>query len=222
MPIFDELKELVSDPSIYEFLKQEPRHGYHEARKFIDTVREWWLDVFDEEVRTSMGLVEETRYDELFARYVWQISAHVKKEKLFDKVTGKYVEPDQDLMREVEDVLLAGNESREDFRRAVIGRIGAWGLENPGQSPSYRKLFPVYIEKLEDDYFRRQKRIIRKNLEALLDHLGDGELKAFGEEQAAASERTAALLESRFGYHRACTAECAAYLLRQRYHNVDR
>ena len=49
--------------SVYEFLKQEPLPGgYHENRKFIYQVRERLIDRIDDEVRTSMGLVEERRY----------------------------------------------------------------------------------------------------------------------------------------------------------------
>lgn len=221
LPIFEELQGLVSDPSVYSFLKRPPQHGFRENTKFIHTVREWWLDLFDEEIRTSMGLVEETKYEELFSRYVRNISHHVKKEKLFDKVTGKYIDPDQDLMREVEDVLLANNESREDFRRAVIGRIGAWGLENLGQSPNYRRLFPVYIEKMESDYFRRQRKVIKKNLEAVLEYLGNEDHHAMTEERLTVAQRTLEMMQGRYGYLPACTAECASFLLKQRYAGVD-
>ena len=56
---------------MYEFLKQEPLPGgYHENRKFIFQVRDRLIDKIDDEVRTSMGLVEERRYIEQFERYV--------------------------------------------------------------------------------------------------------------------------------------------------------
>ena len=215
LPVFEELVELVSDRSLYDFLKREAHRGFQEPDRFVEVVRDWWLDIFDDEIRQSMGLVEETRYDELFERYVRHVSALVKNEKILDKYTGNLIDPDRDLLEEVEDVLLAENESRDEFRRAVIGRIGAWGLENVGRKPNYRDIFPHYIERMEEDYFRRQRKVIAKNLQAVLDHLD--EAPGLSDDVREVAGRTIATLDARYGYHRLCTAECTAHLLRRRY-----
>ncbi|MGF1508502.1 MAG: serine protein kinase PrkA [Myxococcota bacterium] len=210
LPVFEELRQLVRDPSLYDFLQQEPRNGYHDNARFIDQVAQWWTDMLDEELRLSMGLVEEARYEDLFGRYVVHVSTFLKKEKLLDRVTGQYVDPDPDLMKEVEDVLLAENEDRNDFRRSIIGRIGAWSLEHSGEQPRYRDLFESYISRLEEDYYRRQKKVIARQLRGLLDHVGE-------DVHSDDAANTLAVMQSRFGYPEACTAECAAYLLRARY-----
>lgn len=219
LPVFEELTELVSDASLYDFLKQKPEDGYHESSNFIEVVHGWWLDTLDTEVRTSMGLVEETKYDELFAKYIRHVSHHVKKEKLLDKITGKYVDPDTEMMAEVEGLILAEGEAREEFRRSVIGRIGAWSLENQGRTPNYRELFRSYIEKMEADYFAKQKRVIEKNLRAMLDLLvdNDDDNPRLDEETKKVASQAIETLETRFGYEKTCTSECAAYLLKERY-----
>jgi predicted Ser/Thr protein kinase len=217
LPVLEELRELVRDPSIYTFLKQEPRETYHDAARFIDLVESWWLDIIDEEMRHSMGLVEEAQHVQLFSKYVVHVSHFVKKEKMLDKVTGKYVDADQDMMREVESVLLASGEDREEFRRAVIGRIGAWGLENAGKTPDYKKLFPRYIEKMEEDYYRSQRKVITKNLKRVLDILNEGEIGNVEEKELEIANRTIAQMEKRYGYARVCTAECFSHLLKKRY-----
>src|SRR5262249_56796307 len=97
------MEELVKNVTVYEFLKQEPLPGgYHENKKFIYVVRERYLDLVDDEVRSSMGLVEEQQYTQLFERYVTNISHWVKKEKVRNAITGKMEDPDEDLMNEVE------------------------------------------------------------------------------------------------------------------------
>ncbi len=216
LPIFDELQELVRDTSLYDFLKQEPRGGFHENSQFIETVRQWWLDILDDEVRTSMGMVEEARYEELFAKYVLHVSHFLKREKLLDKVTGKHIDPDQELMREVETQILAANEDRDDFRKAMIGRIGAWGLDHAGQALDYRKLFPRYVEKMEEDYYGQRKKVIAKNIVHTLQLLGDGQSQ-MSDDEIAVARRTVDTMRERFGYPDACTAECLAYLLKVRY-----
>lgn len=216
LPVFDEIRELVRDPSVYKFLQVKGQGGYHEYEEFIRVVREWWLGLFDDEVRTSMGLVEEAKYEELFARYVLNVSHYLKKEKLHDRITGKLASPDEELMREVESSVLAEGEKRDDFRRSVVGQIGAWGLENPGKTPDYRRIFSNYIEKLEADFYRERKKSISKNLVSVLKLLGDG-AGELGEQDKEIASRTVATMRDRFQYPEACTAECVAYLLRERY-----
>lgn len=215
LPVFEELQDLVADRSLYDFLRREPHRGFHQPDSFVAVVQSWWLNIFDDEIRQSMGLVEGTRYDELFERYVRHVSALVKREKILDRYTGNLVDPDQDLLEEVEIVLLAERESRDDFRRAIIGRIGAWGLDNAGQTPNYREIFPHYIERLEEDYFRRQRRVIAKNLQSVLMYLDkDNNLS---DDLITMAKNTVSTLESKYGYHPTCTAECTTHLLRQRY-----
>lgn len=216
LPVFVELEALVAQTSLYDFLRSEPKDRYHDPRQFIQVVRQWWIDTLDEELRTSMGLVEEARYEELFARYVVHISHLLNNEKLLNPTTGQYEEPNRELMEEVESLIVADEEDNQDFRRAVIGRIGAWGLDHRGETPNYRELFPVYIEKMESDYFLHQRKVIAKTLQATLQVLGD-ETSNLDEEELASARRTIETMKSRFHYPQACTGECVAYLLKARY-----
>jgi len=213
--VFEELDELVSDPSVYDWLRDEVQDGFHDHEGFIKTVRLWWLDLLDDEIRTSMGLVEETRYDELFARYVLHVSNHVKKEKVLDNITGKYIDPDDSFMREVEGSILSNDEDREDFRRATISQIGAWSLEHPGEKPNYRELFSNHIEKMEGDFYKERRRVIAKNIVTVLEFLGGSD--DLNDENRTIAERTVEAMRSRYGYPNECTAECMGYLLKERY-----
>ena len=197
-------------------MRLESKDRYHDAHGFIRVVREWWTDLLDEELRTSMGLVEEARYEELFSKYVVHVSNHLKKEKILNSTTGEYEAPNRELMEEVEGLILAEDEDEDDFRRAVIGRIGAWGLDNQGETPNYRDLFPVYIEKMETDYFRRQRRVIGRMLQVILQVLAEDTTNVDDEERQQA-QRTIDVMTRRFKYPTECTGECASYLLKTRY-----
>lgn len=220
LAVFEELLALVGDPSLYPYLGQPAKNGFHENARFIELVREWWLDILDDELRISMGLVEESRYEDHFARYVQNVSHSLKREKLLDRVTGKYRDPDQELMADVESHILAKGEDTDDFRKSVISRIGAWGLDHPNETPRYRELFKPYIEKLEQDYYQQQRRIIVRNLRHVLEYLGDGQGPK-DEEMRALAESTVETMRTRFHYPLECTEECAAYLVRARYSAAD-
>jgi serine protein kinase len=214
--IFDELEELVRGVTVYEFLKQEPLPGgFHENRKFIFQVRDRLIDKIDDEVRTSMGLVEERRYIDRFERYVTHVSYWVKHEKVPNPITGRDEEPDEQMMAEVESILeMSGR--RDEFRREVISRIGAWSVDHPRQKPDYEKIFPRPILALRESFFEERKKQVRKINEDLLVLLTDGPEK-MQPEAAAAASTTLAVMKSRFGYCDSCAKDAVLALIRKRY-----
>jgi serine protein kinase len=217
--VFDELEELVRGVTIYEFLKQEPLSGgYHENRKFIFQVRDRLIDEIDDEVRTSMGLVEERRYIEQFERYVTQVSYWTKREKVPNPVTGRDEDPDEEFMTEIERLLDIGESGvkREDFRREVISKVGAWSLDHLGKKPDYEQIFPRPIAELREAFFSDRKKQVRKINEDLLVYLVDGPAK-MAPDAAEASKNTLTALKSRFGYCDHCAKDAVLALVRKRY-----
>jgi len=217
--MFDELEELVRGVTVYEFLKQEPLSGgYHENRKFIFQVRDRLLDKIDDEVRTSMGLVEERRYIEQFERYVSHVSFWTKKEKVPNPITRRDEDPDEEMMTDVERMLDVGGSGvkREDFRREVISKIGAWSLDHPGKKPDYEQIFPRPISELREAFFVEHKKRVRKINEDLLVYLVDGAGQMLPD-AVEAVRSTLAALKSRFGYCDHCAKDAVLALVRKRY-----
>jgi predicted Ser/Thr protein kinase len=214
--IFDELEELVRGVTVYEFLKQEPLPGgFHENRKFIFQVRDKLIDRIDDEVRTSMGLVEERRYIDRFERYATHVSYWVKHEKVPNPITGRDEDPDEQMMAEVEGILEVASR-RDEFRREVISRIGAWSVDHPRQKPDYEKIFPRPIIALRESFFEERKKQVRKINEDLLIMLTDGPDK-MQPEAAAAATTTLNAMKSRFGYCDNCAKDAVLALIRKRY-----
>ena len=220
LAVFEEMEELVKNVTVYEFLKQEPLPGgYHENKKFIFVVREKFLDIVDDEVRSSMGLVEERQYTDLLARYVTHVSHWTKKEKLRNPATGRLEDPDEDMMSEVEKTLGTG-QKRDDFRHEVISRIAAWSIERPGQKVEFAKVFPRQLQLLREAYFEQQKKVIKKTLGEVLEYLTDGADKMRNRIDKEAFERvevTLSTMKSRYGYCEHCARDAVSYLLRKRY-----
>ncbi len=222
LAVFEEMDELVKNVSVYEFLKQEPLPGgYHENKKFIQTVRDRYLDWVDDEVRSSMGLVEEKQYGELFARYVQHVSHWVKKEKLRNPVTGRMEDPDEDLMVDVEKTLGAPTTrlAAEEVRRDVIARIGAWSIDHPNQKPDYAVVFPRQFQLLRDAYFELRTKLVKKTAQDLLVFLADGAgaLQSVDRESRERVETTLTNLKERYGYCDHCAREVVSYLARRHY-----
>lgn len=83
---------------------------------------------------------------ELFDRYLKNVSAWTKGEKLADAATGKLNPADEDLMGGVELVLMSSHETAEDFRRGLIAQIGAYKLEHPDDAVDYALLFGGWMK----------------------------------------------------------------------------
>jgi len=220
LAVFEEMEELVKNVTVYEFLKQEPLPGgYHENKKFIYVVREKFLDIVDDEVRSSMGLVEERQYADLFGKYVTNVSHWTKKEKLRNPLTGRLDDPDEDLMTEVERTL-GMNQKRDEFRHEVISRIAAWSIEHPGQKVEFTKVFPRQLQQLREAYFELRKKVVKKTNEDLLQYLADGPERLRTRLDREAFERVETTLQNlkdTYGYCESCARDTVSYLLRKRY-----
>jgi len=220
LAVFDEMEELVKNVTVYEFLKQEPLPGgYHENKKFIHLTRERFLDLVDDELRSSMGLVEETQYAGLLGKYVTNVSHWTKKEKLRNPTTGRLEDPDEDLMSDVEKTLGVGNK-RDESRHEIISRIGAWSIEHPGQKIDLAQVFPRQLQQLREAYFEQRKKILKKTNEDLLIYLADGKEATrarLDRESFDRVETTLSNLQTRYGYCTRCAKDAVSYLLRKRY-----
>ncbi|OGQ77501.1 MAG: serine protein kinase [Deltaproteobacteria bacterium RIFOXYA12_FULL_58_15] len=217
LAVFEQLRELLESKSIYEFLKQDKMGKYHDHQAFLEQTEELFTRWVDVEVRESMGLATEGSYSEPFERYIRHVSQWVKKEKVRDPTSGALHDPDEKLMAEIEKVLKADGESAEDFRRSVIGTIGARALENPDFKADYAVIFKPYFERLREDFFASRQKILRRlNINFLKFTSGD---KQDGLEPKEREHATAMLecLESRYGYCRNCARDTVAYLLSKRY-----
>lgn len=216
LAVFDEIEEFVKQRSVYEFLQQEVVGGYHDHSRFIEEVRQQYLDLVDEEVRTSTGLVEESLYGELLEKYIVHITHWIKKEKIRNKVTGSYDDPDEDFMGEIEGVLTKPGENKAIFRQGVMNQIAAWRIDHPSESVHYPTLFAKYIARLRETYYEKRKKQVQKLAENLLRFLS-GEAATLEEEERRDAAAMLARMKDRFGYCDACARDATAYLLKRRY-----
>ncbi|MFW6050538.1 MAG: serine protein kinase PrkA [Myxococcota bacterium] len=214
LAVFERIESLCRRSDDYDFLKMRPDRGYHDPMGFLETVRGRWLDRVDVELRTCTGLIEETQYVELFERYVNHVSQWVKGEQVYNRVTGEYEYPDEQLMDNVEEALEIDDDT-EGFRRNMISSVAAHAIDNPGESMDYARIFPRYIERLRESYYRdrrAQVAAIARDVLSLLDEQED-----LDHEREARARGTLDALKHRYGYEDSSAWIALAELLRDRY-----
>ena len=66
----------------------------------------------------------------LCANYIDNIKAYTQNEKVKNSYTDKYVDPDERLMRAIEEKIEIPESRKDDFRREIMNYIGALSLED--------------------------------------------------------------------------------------------
>jgi predicted Ser/Thr protein kinase len=208
--------QVLCDKADYQFLKHKPESGFHDHRAFLAQVRDSWLTLIDGEVRTSTGLVEESRYEELFDRYVTQVSLWIKGERHRDPLTGRYEDPDETLFRRIEDILEV--KDVKEFRRNLISVVAAYSIDHPGEPLDPTRVFPRHLERVKEAYFTERRSLIATMLRDALTLLSDSDSKPVLEEDRRISAQAAVdRMLNNYGYCRDCARSCMGELLKARY-----
>ncbi len=217
LAVLDELEAICREKGVHEFLQQEVVDGYHDHEAFVRVVESEYLDVIDEEIRESMGIVSESQYRDLFTRYVTLVSNWVKGEKVRNRVTGEYAAPDEDRMREFEKLVMPSGEDRGNFRRGLISTVGAFRLDHPEPAEiDYVAIFPDLFRHLRDHYFEERRRQLRRAREDVLRYLSD-ERDRLDDRARRQVEETLRAMRERYGYCEHCAQEAILFLMRRRY-----
>jgi predicted Ser/Thr protein kinase len=217
MAVLEELEALCRDKSVHEFLQQEVVDGYHDHEGFVRVAEAELLDVLDEEIRDSLGMVTETQYRDLFARYLTLVSSWTKGERVRNRITGDYEQPDEERMVEFERIVMTEGDDRGAFRRNVISTIGAYRLDHPdAKEIDTQAIFPDLFRRLRDHSHAERKRQVERSKENVLRYLSD-ERAGLDDKARRHVEGTLATLRDRYGYCEHCAQDAVLFLMRRRY-----
>ncbi len=130
-------------------------------RELLTTVKQEYEDVVKNEVQRAIS-ADEDSIKKLCSNYIDNIKAYTQKEKVKNKYTSQYEEPDERLMRAIEEKIDIPEARKEDFRREIMNYIGALAIE--GKTFDYRTNERLH-KALELKLFEDQKDTIKlKNL----------------------------------------------------------
>jgi len=132
-------------------------------RDLLTDVKREYEDVVKNEVQRAIS-ADEDAITKLCANYIDNIKAYTQREKVRNKYTGQYEEPDERLMRSIEEKIDIAESRKDDFRREIMNYIGALAIE--GKTFNYRTNERLQ-KALELKLFEDQKDSIKlKNLVA--------------------------------------------------------
>jgi serine protein kinase len=130
-------------------------------RELLAVVKEEYEDIIKGEVQRAIS-ADEDAIKRLCTNYIESVRAYTQKERVKNKYTGRDEEPDERLMRSIEEKIDIPDSRKDDFRQEIMNYIGALALD--GKKFEYNTNARLY-RALELKLFEDQRDTIKlKNL----------------------------------------------------------
>ncbi len=148
---------------------EETRNHY---RELLGVVKQEYNNIVKNEVQRAIA-ADEDALKRLCGNYIDNVKAYTQREKVRNRFTGQYDEPDERLMRSIEEKIDIPDSRKDDFRREIMNYIGALMID--GRTFDYKTNERLY-KALELKLFEDQKDTIK--LTSLVSNVIDADTQA--------------------------------------------
>lgn len=225
MGIFTAIEKLVKDDSVYEFVRlhragvQDSRTGIMYEKGFYDPdtllaeAKAYYGEQLEKDLRTAAGLIKADEYTKYFERYLQNVKAYLKEEKIQHYATGLWEAADEKFMRSVEIKLdVDANETRP-WRNSIANKIASWALQHGAGNIPYATLFSDSFEALKKNSDSEVKDQLQRIQKSVLLHNTE-DWKVVPEEDRMAAVQTIENLKG-LGFNEESLKEAIVFLLSQ-------
>jgi serine protein kinase len=163
-------------------------------RDLLSLVKEEYTEIVKNEVQRAISADEEA-IKRLCGNYIDNIKAYTQRERVRNKFTGQMEEPDERLMRSIEEKIDIPESRKDDFRREIMNYIGALAIE--GKTFDYKTNERLH-KALELKLFEDQKdsikltslvsRVIDKDTQEKIDVVKSRLIRDFGYNEQSATD----------------------------------
>jgi serine protein kinase len=164
------LNELEAGLKHHSLINQEETRGQY--RELLGVVKQEYTNIVKNEVQRAIA-ADEDALKRLCGNYIDNVKAYTQREKVRNKFTGQYDEPDERLMRSIEEKIDIPDSRKDDFRREIMNYIGALSID--GRTFDYKTNERLY-KALELKLFEDQKDTIK--LTSLVSNVVDAQTQA--------------------------------------------
>jgi serine protein kinase len=120
------MNELESGLSHHSLITDEELKK--EYKELLATVREEYEDILKAEVQRAIS-ADEDAIKRLATNYIESVRAYTQHERVRNRYTGRDEEPDERLMRSIEEKIDIPESRKDDFRQEIMNYIGALALD---------------------------------------------------------------------------------------------
>ena len=119
-------KELESGLKSHSLISNEELKV--EYKELLGVVMQEYEEIIKAEVQRAIS-ADESAMARLCGNYIDNVKAYTQKERVRNQFTGNDEEPDERLMRSIEEKIEIPESRKDDFRREIMNYIGALALE---------------------------------------------------------------------------------------------
>ena len=120
------LKEIEEGLTHHSLIPNEEARAHY--KQLVSVVKDEYTDVVKNEVQRAIAADEEA-LTRLCGNYIDNVKAYTQREKVRNKFTGEEEQPDERLMRSIEERIDIPEARKDDFRREIMNYIGALSLD---------------------------------------------------------------------------------------------
>ena len=99
-----------------------------QCKELLSVVKEEYEDIVKNEVQRAIA-ADEDALARLCSNYIDNVKAYTQRERVRNRYTGNYEDPDERLMRSVEEKIDIPEGRKDDFRREIMNYIGALAID---------------------------------------------------------------------------------------------
>lgn len=121
--VLNELEKGLKHHTLITSEEQRKRYG-----ELIAVVKKEYEEIVKNEIQRVVSADEEA-IQKLCMNYIDNVKAYVMRTKVKNRFTGEYEEPDERLMRSIEEKINISEAQKDDFRRQLMNFIGALAVD---------------------------------------------------------------------------------------------
>lgn len=149
------MNELEGGLKHHSLIESEDKKKYY--LELLAVVKQEYEEIVKNEVQRAIS-ADDDAVARLCSNYIDNVKAYTRKEKVRNKYTGENEEPDERLMRSIEEKIDIPESRKDDFRKEIMNYIAALSLD--GKQFDYRTNERLY-RALELKLFEDQKDTIK-------------------------------------------------------------
>ena len=208
--LLEAIEDAIDDPDRQPNLDETPHYG--SGAKLVAKSKQRYLEWLETDLMSALDYVEQHRFDDLFEEYIEHVQHFVEDEKVYDRITDSYKDPDENLMQEIEEIINPTTDTTR-FRDGVMNQLAAYKLEHENVDEiDYRKVFPEYFRMFRQSILKKKRESIYQSYKNTLEYISDGNNSLTPSEVSEAKE-TLENLKEEHGFCDRCLRESVGLLV---------
>lgn len=187
--VMNELEKGLQTHSLINSEDQRKRY-----LEIIGMVKREYEEIVKNEVQRAIS-ADEGAIQKLCSNYVDNVKAYILKEKIKDKYSGQNCEPDERLMRSIEEKIEIPDSRKADYRREIMNFIGALAVDgkkfNWETNDRLRRALELKLFEDQKDTIKLKSLVsgvVNKDDQEKIDIIKTRMIKSFGYNEQSASD----------------------------------